>query len=119
MSELKKKKWEGLFRLIQEHPELPVVPMVDSDIVADDGYAWWLGSWGMAELGAYVIGDDRVYFRDDDSDEMENALNHTVGGRDWYKDATEAEVKEAYQNLPWTEAIIVYIVPPAPTPWEK
>lgn len=37
-----------LMKLAQENPELPIVPIVDSEIVEDDGYARWLGSWGSA-----------------------------------------------------------------------
>lgn len=114
MSEQEKKNREELFRLMREHPELPVVPMVYSEIVCDDCCSYWRGGWGMAELGAYVIGDERIYFHEDDSDDMEDVLNHTVGGQDWYEDATEAEVEEAYKKLPWTEAIIVYIGLPEP-----
>lgn len=35
-----------LLELIKAHPELPIVPMVDSEIVCDDGYARWKGAWG-------------------------------------------------------------------------
>lgn len=35
---------EKLLKLMQENPTLEVMCKVDSDIVADDGYAWWLGS---------------------------------------------------------------------------
>lgn len=33
-----------LLELIKAHPELPIVPMVDSEIVCDDGYARWKGA---------------------------------------------------------------------------
>lgn len=32
-----------LLELIKAHPELPIVPMVDSEIVCDEGYA---AGWG-------------------------------------------------------------------------
>lgn len=41
---------EELFKLMQESPELPVVPMVDSEVVCDDGCGRWKGSWGSSEL---------------------------------------------------------------------
>ena len=46
MREEEKRNREELFRLMKEHPDLPVVPMVDSEIVADDCYTYWMGSWG-------------------------------------------------------------------------
>ena len=111
MREQEKKNRDALFRLMREHPELPVVPMVNSEIIADDYCSYWMGNWGKAGIAAYIVGDERIYFREDDSDDMENVLNHTKGGQDWYE-APEAKVEEAYRNLPWTEAIIVYIEMP-------
>ena len=38
------REWvEKVIKLMQENPDLPVMCKVDSEIVADDGYAWWLG----------------------------------------------------------------------------
>ena len=37
-----KNNWEELFRLMQENPDLPVVPMVDGEIVGDDS-GYWVG----------------------------------------------------------------------------
>ena len=36
-----------LLSLVEETPDLNIMCMVDSDIVADDGYAWWLGTINM------------------------------------------------------------------------
>ena len=45
ISDRERENREELFRLIKENPELPIVPMVDAEIVADDcGY--WIGAWG-------------------------------------------------------------------------
>ena len=33
-----------LFRLIEKRPDLPIVAMVDSDVVADDGGGWANGA---------------------------------------------------------------------------
>lgn len=50
ISEKDRKNREELFKLMQENPELPVVPMVDGEIPGDDcGY--WLGSWGASASG--------------------------------------------------------------------
>ncbi len=107
-SETEKKNREQLFKLMREYPDLPVIPMVSYEVVADDDCPYWKGSWGSAKLGAYIVGYMRIYFREDDADDMEDVLNHTTTGRDWY-DAPEDEVTSAYQNLPWTECIVAYI----------
>lgn len=75
MNEKERKNRDELFRLMRENPDLPVVAMVDSEIVADDGYNRWLGAWGYCEIGEYFVGDERVHFREsDDFYEIEAAL---------------------------------------------
>lgn len=46
---------------MSENPELPVFAKVDGEIVYDDGFAWWLGSIGTAEIDEYVIYNERFY----------------------------------------------------------
>ena len=46
-----------LFKLIEKHPDLPIVAMVDSDVVADDG-GFWLGEWGRCEIDKYIVHED-------------------------------------------------------------
>lgn len=106
-AEQEKKNRDELFRLMQKHPELPVVPMVDSEIVADDGYAWWLGHWGRAKVDGYIITDERVLVRSYDDDE-EDVLSEVLG---WeaYEELTDEEAAQAYKDLKWTEAIMVFI----------
>ena len=35
-------KTEELLKLIKENPDLPVVPMVNDEVVGDDSYRYWL-----------------------------------------------------------------------------
>lgn len=104
---------EELLKLIQENPDLEIVPMVDEEIVADSGYAWWLGKWGHSKKTKYYSGREYIHFYDDDK---EDALNDMVGckysktkdGRDVY-DLSDAEWDALYESLPWVECIAVYI----------
>ena len=50
---------QRLVDLAKEHPDLPIVAMVDGEIVGSDDYGRWLGSVGNVELGEYVLFDDR------------------------------------------------------------
>lgn len=51
-----------LLALIQNNPDLPVVCMVDCDIVCDgDDGGRWLASIGDCEVGEYVIYKERYY----------------------------------------------------------
>lgn len=107
-SENEKENREELFRLMQENPELPIVPMVDYEIVADDS-GRWLGSWGSSYIGEYLIGEEQVHFReDDDPSEVDKVLSERYGD-DYYTDMTDEQEAEAYAGLPWIKAIIVNI----------
>jgi len=58
-----------LVQLMQENPSLDVMCKVDSDIVADDGYAWWLGRINEKiepEIDEYSTAmEERVIFKSD------------------------------------------------------
>ena len=47
-----------LFGLIKKRPDLPIVAMVDSEIVADDGCCYWMGSWGSCLIDKYIVHED-------------------------------------------------------------
>lgn len=47
-------KSEKFLRLVRENPDLPIIPMVDSAVVADNDYGSWLGSFGDCRIDSYV-----------------------------------------------------------------
>lgn len=105
---------EILLQLIKENPELPIVPLVDTDVVCDDSYSWWLGKWGQAEIKHYYLGNERVHIKEEDDEE--DVLNDLAGckyscdfeGRDIYE-LSDEEWDKLYKSIPWTKAIIVRI----------
>ena len=107
MPEAKQKKQiENLLELIQKHPTLPIVPMVDYDVAADDSYSTWMGAWGDARVDKYLIIKDCVYFYDED--DMEPVLEARFG-YDTLSEMTDNGCLSSYRSMPWTEAIIVSI----------
>ena len=107
MTDREKQNREELFKLIQENPDLPIVPMVDYEIIAED-YGRWLGTWGSSYIGEYLIGEERIYFRDeDDASEVDRVCEEWLD--DAYETMSDKEAKEAYIALPWIKAIIVDI----------
>lgn len=95
-------------RLVQENPDLPIVPMVDSDVCANEDYGRWMGEFGMCRVGRYAIdewyGDGRVLFDGDEDELIESiAEGKYEGTEEDYKKA-EQEAKEM-----WRDAIIVNI----------
>lgn len=105
-NDVESKNREVLFTLLKEHPDLPVIPMVDSDVVCGD-YGYWLGCWGSAKIDEYVEGDERIYFKGEcDEDEV---LDGFAEYRSEWEDWTDDKITEVYNNLPWIKCIVVYI----------
>ena len=96
-----------LFALIEANPNLPIIPLVDSEIVADCNLQRWCGSWGSASVKEFLPGSERIFFRDDeDWDEIEAAIND-VGPKATVDFPWDDELLAAYQALPWRKAIVV------------
>lgn len=57
---------ETLLRIVAENPTLPIVAMVDSDVVYED-YGRWLASIGSISVGEYACYNERYY---DDREEF-------------------------------------------------
>ena len=110
MTEKERKNHDDLFKLMQENPDLPVVPMVDADIIAGDDYGRWMGSWGSASVDEYLIPpDDRpMIFKSDDDvfDTLEQCLPEAEFEA---LPENESECRPFYDALPWVKAIIVNI----------
>lgn len=104
--EKQKENTEELMKLIKENPDLPILPMVAYEIVAEDSHSYWGGSWGSAEIGKYLVAGERITYKGDD--DPEELVEEMTSSED-FENMTEEEIKQAYENLPWIEAIIVYI----------
>lgn len=110
------KNLQELFKLIQERPDLPIVAMVDSEIVADDGYNYWLGEWGKCEIDRYIVHEDYgvIFYeqgRPDTVDIFEKYFDYAECGIDEEMPDKQALplMKAKIDTLDWTEAIMVYI----------
>lgn len=109
VTEKEKQSREELFKLMAENPDLPIVPMVDYEIIAED-CGRWLGAWGISYIGEYIMGEERVYFReDDDLYEVDKVLDEILNKEVYEAIETDTEAQAAYAELPWIKAIIVNI----------
>lgn len=99
-----------LLALIEQNPDLPIVPMVDAEICGDD-YGTYMAGWGSARVDEYIIakGDDLVLFKSDDDvmDVLERVLSEDEFNA---LPDEDSECRPVYDALPWTKAIVVDIV---------
>ena len=98
---------KNLIKLINENPELPIVPMVASEVVADDCCGYWLGRWGTCSVGEYACYGERFY---EDRDDLEDAYycKHDDEYEGMAEDEIEKDIKAKTESM-WTKAIIVCI----------
>lgn len=104
---------DKLRELILQRPELPIVVLTDSEVIADD-YGWWYGCDISFTIDKLIIinkyGDDTVI---DDKGDLEEYVQNELADMDEYKDLSDddfyelvkAKVKE-YEPL-WTECIVI------------
>lgn len=76
-------KTQLLIQLIKENPDLPIVPMVDYEVVPEDG-GRWMGSFGYCCVDEYTCFNDRFYndrdsFEEDYYDRNQEDLNEMFG----------------------------------------
>ena len=101
---------DKLIKLIQENPDLPVVPMVDAEIRRDDCGYWLLGSWWKVRIDEYLLINDCDLIVFKSNDDVRYVLERYLSDEEFEKlPETEKECKLIYDSLPWTKAIIVYI----------
>lgn len=108
-----------LFELIKKRPDLPIVAMVDSEIVADDGCCYWMGSWGSCLIDKYIVHEDYgvIFYEEgkpDTVDIFEKYFDYAECGIDEELPDEEALplMRAKVDSLDWQEAIIVYIQVP-------
>lgn len=92
---------KDLLRLIEEHPDLPVIPMVGQDIVADCT-GEWVASFGKAEVKKICMYEEAIIFYDENPLKIAEALG-------FYHNFLP---RESLDSLDWLEAIIVHIETP-------
>lgn len=106
---------KDVLKVINEHPDLPVIPMVGQDIVADCT-GEWVANFGKAEIKKMCIYGEKVIFR-----EWKNAIDTLeafesegliVREESKKREETIAIINSYLDELDWLEAIIVHIETP-------
>lgn len=83
---------EKLIKLIQENPDLPVIPMVEYEVVAADDYKRWIGSIGNAKIGDFCIWNDKVYT------DKQNFVEDLIDEKYFFSEETDDEILKSAQK---------------------
>ena len=111
---MNRKYVEDLIKLMQKNPELEVLCKVDSDIVAEDGYLWWLGQindrWGI-DIDEYTQIGETIVFRSEEEwtewfEDMFDIDDYMDIPDDEWDEFCEKKINEA---VTWTKAIFVSV----------
>lgn len=111
-----KSKIEHLLSLIKENPDLEIMPLVDSEIVAGDDCGWWVADWGKARVDHYWYDDERAYAKSEDFDRMVEDKCDLLYGDPDYADLSDDDfrkkIEEMIEGYDWQKVIFVKIVLP-------
>lgn len=102
-----------LVRLIEENPELEVLPMVEGEVVAEniDSSVRWMATVGDSEIREFILGEDKIYFKEEYVDGIEEMLVDVTGNSKFYNESEEVCL-DAYASLPWERVIVIDINTP-------
>ncbi len=100
-----------LLQLIQENPELEIMPMVDTECVPSDDFGWWMASWGKVEIEEYWQDDERCYIKSTDEDELFDRFYDEIPENEFTDKEAEQLAQNKLDQLPWIKAICVQIRP--------
>jgi hypothetical protein len=102
---------QELLQLVAENPELPIVPMVETEVIGGDEFGYWLAKIGKCAVKEFAIdewyGDGIVRFRDEHNAETDLIEAIAEGKYDGTDEDYEKAKLEA--GALWTKAIILYV----------
>jgi len=102
---------ENLARLILENPELPVLCMVEYEVVAGDDCLRWAASLGESKIREYIYHEDgmseSVIYWKEDAEELVDRMVEDVE-QSLYEEARQ-QAWEKVNAMPWIKAIVVNI----------
>jgi len=112
------KRLQELVQLMQENPELEVIPKVDTELLLDDDFAWMRGEFGRVEIDEYCERNENIYLRSQSEDSVMDDVMDDIFVSEGYKEGdygnkiTEEELEaKARKQIDWKKAIFVRIEP--------
>ncbi|WP_337439124.1 hypothetical protein [Acidaminococcus fermentans] len=113
------KNVKELLKLAAENPSLPIVAMVQYEVVADDSFSYWLGEIDAVDVEELWVSDGRTWTREDAEYECLSIVD------DYAPDDVVAQIErlpdeklreqaamEWINGLPWMKCIVIFIGTP-------
>ncbi len=98
-----------LLELVQQNPELKIIPLVDTDCVPGDDFSSWVAGWGKASIEEIYsnINLERICIKSDDYENLVDDLqcrSQVI--------LSENEACEIVDSYGWEKVIVVRITTP-------
>lgn len=113
------KNVKKLLKLATENPSLPIVSMVQYEVVADDSFSYWLGEIESVTVEELWVSDGRTWTREDAEVECssivdEYAPDDVVAKIESLPDGKlrEQAAMEWIKGLPWMKCIVIFVGTP-------
>lgn len=108
-----------LLKLATENPSLPIVSMVQYEVVADDSFSYWLGEIESVTVEELWVSDGRTWTREDAESEWDGFIESYASNEDlmriecWTDDKLYKQAAmEWIAGLPWTKCIVIFVEAP-------
>lgn len=96
--------------LVREHPDYPIIPLVDGDVVPDYEDGRFFGSFGFSYIGEFLDCGEKCYQdRDEFLEEWMDAHNDDIELRDMNEQEFENYAINFCDRQKWKDVIYVYI----------
>lgn len=113
------KTTEKFLRLAAENPNLPIVAMVQYEVVADDSFSYWLGEIEAVDVEELWVSDGRTWTREEAEYEClaivdDYAPDDVVAKIESLPDGKlrEQAAMEWIKGLPWMKCIVIFVGTP-------
>lgn len=95
---------KNLIELISKNPDLPIICMVDCEVVCDFDYGRWLAQIGNCEIGEFASYNDRFYcdreeFKEEYYDRNDDILCERFGYNPWKSPCNGAAGKYSEKEI--------------------
>jgi hypothetical protein len=110
--DIQKENIQKLIELASKYPDLRILPLVDSEVVADDSFSSWIAYWGSPEID-YIWnyeGAERIYIKSYDYENLiYEVMDEIDSDCEMDRDKCEKLAKEEVDGYEWEKVILVRI----------